>query len=748
MAPIENLFYLNLPSMYWRRSSKLVRTFRFLSTAPIPSMGKYHRQVLTKMPTKIIGNLDSVRSDIELSIWQYRKTSIGNTKENIPFFVVVSTPRMGKSALLELLFNQDENVINVPVSYNSVTPILDEEIQSVDAALRYFWLRVLKSLGNFPASLSDLSRQLGDRCIDWGFVKNVINNRYVSSPLLNKHGKEKSVLFCVDEFSKLTDCVKELWSESDQRRFMKSLHVIKQAGKEVTDEPFVQFVVTGFNNHMTSLMSTSSILQPRTLDQCELEDAKELLVLIAAEYARAKRVLPVSLFQLMKHVPGLLGAWLERVQSKEFDTGIDSFCGKLPWLSSIMSRNIALLWSLLIQRMLEVESGVQSEKLATRLIETEIAFKSNNNSIVLNPICTYRIVQLLDEYSQSFHLTWQKDLSKAMREIIDHITTVTRGKDKSGQHFESFVLSALRVRLLLRQYLQHQEKDEQHQQQQHQQHQLPLIVSVPRNSLLPADVVRVADVSFLGNPLRIYFQGVSSREQLSEMLLQPLYHLFPTDVDTLLAGKMASKSGAAQWMTKTYPTVADDSDDYDSTFTMGVTLEKRGQIPLVVPFNGEVTEKQAAAILSRVKQSMLNDSTKKYYEVDLHANSFGDEFTADEQARMCEFWTILRHKCQILSLALDDRSLGYVGGPKSGEGMDLFMMWREQKVLNAILKQREELVHVAAVELRDSSSIKDQAWIKKRAALTGVKSVLMWTVLLSNHKIVPHVVFIDRKTVL
>jgi hypothetical protein len=77
-------------------------------------------------------------------------------KEDVPFVCVINPPRHGKTLLLDTIYRNDDRVLVVTITYSTGSTFFDDEIVSVECAVRYFWLRVLKRLINSDESLSHL----------------------------------------------------------------------------------------------------------------------------------------------------------------------------------------------------------------------------------------------------------------------------------------------------------------------------------------------------------------------------------------------------------------------------------------------------------------------------------------------------------------------------------------------------------------------------------------------------------------
>ena len=100
----------------------------------------------------VVGNLLETKTLIEEFLLREKKEPI--RKEIIPFLCVVNPPRHGKSLLLDSIFADNDNFLVISITYNTGSSFDSTvEINSVEHATHFFWLRVMKSLLNSSLSL-------------------------------------------------------------------------------------------------------------------------------------------------------------------------------------------------------------------------------------------------------------------------------------------------------------------------------------------------------------------------------------------------------------------------------------------------------------------------------------------------------------------------------------------------------------------------------------------------------------------
>jgi hypothetical protein len=185
----------------------------------------YTRSKLTYEPAYgfIIGDLNNKIEQIENHMFHQSKESIKEVQT--PFYCLVSPPRHGKSLLLDNLFKNNQNVLVIEITYNSTTPTLLQEVRSVDMAIRFFWIRVLKSImkdNRHMENILDSYNENQVRFTDVHHILNLARQKYSRSCIYKSNGEPKNIVICVDEFSNFLDFVRtgdEEKTEEHQDRF-------------------------------------------------------------------------------------------------------------------------------------------------------------------------------------------------------------------------------------------------------------------------------------------------------------------------------------------------------------------------------------------------------------------------------------------------------------------------------------------------------------------------------------------------
>ena len=175
----------------------------------------------------VVGNLIATKKLIEEFLQLEKEGPI--CKEIVPSLCVVNPPRHGKSLLLDCIFADNENVFVILITYNTGSSFDSTvEINSVERATHFFWLRVMKSLLNSALSLGDLSKDFelnGVLLSSFDDVVNSIIDKFKVDPfIIDSTTTKKSVLICVDEFSLLTDAIEEKWKPQQQKDFLNKIH--------------------------------------------------------------------------------------------------------------------------------------------------------------------------------------------------------------------------------------------------------------------------------------------------------------------------------------------------------------------------------------------------------------------------------------------------------------------------------------------------------------------------------------------
>ena len=254
----------------------------------------------------------------------------------LPFVCIVNPPRHGKSLFLDRIFFERDDFRVVEMTYSNNSNVTLLELQSPRQALFFFWLRFIGSVcGETFNSVKTHSHTYFDYnetteySLEW--AKNILLRVYNRNPFVDAVSKrELHLVIAVDEFSKLTDLTRK-WSQEGRDAFIRALNNEKQF------DPVVQFVFTGFNMEMTTLIEASGAqVLCRTLTLCDFSSAKPLLKLIVDAYDSSKEKVPLLLFETIKSTPGLVGLWAEKVFSLHCrDSSIVSFKESLSWIQHV-----------------------------------------------------------------------------------------------------------------------------------------------------------------------------------------------------------------------------------------------------------------------------------------------------------------------------------------------------------------------------------------------------------------------------
>lgn len=158
------------------------------------------------------------------------------------------------------------------------------------------------------------------------FAKNIVS----SNPFLGK-----SVLICVDEFSLLTDRVKDIWTQEEQRSLINLIHIEKRANGGAG---YVQFVLI---ERMTTLPNSSCPIKSFTLELCDFSSSRPLLRAIRDKYQEHNVKLPLTLFEAVKSTPGVVGMWAQDLFDGHFPNSLVDFGlgSQSVWLKRVVSRD-------------------------------------------------------------------------------------------------------------------------------------------------------------------------------------------------------------------------------------------------------------------------------------------------------------------------------------------------------------------------------------------------------------------------
>eukprot|EP01035_Chromulina_nebulosa_P034380 gene34380-46112_t len=505
-------------------------------------MFEYSRVELATKPVYgtnyVVGNLIETKKRIEEFLLLEKEGPI--RKEIIPFLCVVNPPRHGKSLLLDSIFADNDYVLVISITYNTGSSFDSTvEINSVECATHFFWLRVMKSLLSSSLSLRDLTKNFEVNGVQLSSFDDVVNNIIdkfkVDAFVIDSTTTKKSVLLCVDEFSLLTDAIEKKWEPQQQKDFLNKIH-----NEKIPFHPFRQFLFTGFNLGMTKLLSHSSAIQSFTLKMCDYTSSRPLLEKIVQSYG--EREVPAIFFECVKCTPGLIGQWAEFiVNGLHFPSSIDEFRTSVPWLYDISSGlSLQNNWKLLVDYLIACEMnpadktgefGEITDRLVTAGIGIGTGAGENATSDTIPhfiPLCMALIIRFTDEKLLNPRELRLWEMMSSVLDVLNHQTNITK---KTGK---DFVQRALMLRLALR-------SDDTR-------------VEIKLSSLLPGKKIykgTLEEIAAFNSEVVVikrdyFFHGISSTEELKLFLLSPIYNLFPVGWTTLTTSTTQSVSMTPQ----------------------------------------------------------------------------------------------------------------------------------------------------------------------------------------------------------
>jgi len=147
------------------KKSIFLPTYKRLKFTPSPVFGDEF----------IVGNLNQIVCQIETHISNSMKSG-HNYKQNCPFHCIINPPRHGKSLLLDRLFINNDEVVVIGITYNATTGLINGEWDNAETAIKWFWIRVLKSMLQIPDQFKSLSHLLQLEQCSWPYIKSLIIN--------------------------------------------------------------------------------------------------------------------------------------------------------------------------------------------------------------------------------------------------------------------------------------------------------------------------------------------------------------------------------------------------------------------------------------------------------------------------------------------------------------------------------------------------------------------------------------------
>lgn len=654
---------------------------------------------------------------MENLLFEYqRKGKTDITKENLPFFCIVNPPRHGKSLFLDSIFKDRSDIRVVPMTYNNNSNLTDVEMHSPRHALFNFWLRFIcsvtgDSLTYLQQTLLDSHHPIGgfrevgvEYTLDW--AKEIILQKYNRNPFVDAESKQQlPLIIAVDEFSKLTDRMKEKnWRKEEELEFLSKLNNAKRL------DPLVQFVLTGFNTEMSSSVRESGAkFKCLSLTLCDFSSSKPLLREIVRAYRERKVAVPMLLYETVKSTPGLVGLWAERVFTENaFDFSLAIFKDNLQWIKNISSLTIPVNkstspaeenWSLIVEylklseeaddvdggEILEERKLILGNKLVSNLIGVIQRTKRADDDAIEttltlpSPFCFVCIVRSGYEPVDPFERELMDCIKGALQCCEARPGWNLSGKNE-GVHFEKFVTESLTARIIIRKLLGAPSSS------------ADGWATFPFNCLFPADVSSVVDAqSPLDMPYSLH--GIASKSSLAKMLTSPLYYLLPLGLDELDREEADSASGIISDLVQG----AASSNHQIPNFPVLLCYPKRCATPIQVV--SKVLLDSRELILSMEEENILSHSTTAPTDSRKEVQQIWDSMQGWIKFVMDNYMT-----CSIFPLA------------NNAAGCDLVLVCRDAT--------KADTYHFVAVELKDSRSTKSKDWRDKLNLLKSCRCIV------------------------
>ena len=651
----------------------------------------------------------------------------------------------------------------------------------MEQALHYFWLRVVKSILHSETTLTDFAD-------DHPSLKRLNNLTSVRKWTTNYFGTDlfhskRGVLICVDEFSKVTDALNVnscSWSSQQKKDFMNAIHGEKLRFSEerrrvtifrteIVKYPFfVQFLFTGFNKDMPKLLHHSSEVKSYTLSMCDFSNSKPLLSKIVGSYKDEKLIIPANVFECVKCTPGLVGLWAELVKKKIFPNDLSSFRKEVVWLQAVSSKPlIEDSWKLIIEYLELIArptdelraAGAMYDGMAERLVDAEIGTSGDDGQCpIIVPIC----LVLISLYMKSSGIISQRSLrEKYLQDLLTALIDVlqqTNVLKKDGAKFESFILHALRLRLAL------------------QKEEMSAVVKVRLSFFLPGNCFEGFVDLPSGHRQNYFLHEISSKSDLQNFLLSPIYNLFPVGWVALQKTQTQSQS-LQRWIASHEPqkhrkyTGSDHYGIFINETLKGFGKDAKNNVLLELcprehfPVSIELLEKFFCFLSDLDTEQMDNALSSKKNLRHLINEFFLTGYSnteAEFKEKLTKWWTGMVDRVFSLARCFVNPEASFVCVPDSNQGCDLLMVWTEEDNISADIDDETPdnaasldaatasaltIVHIAAIEIKDRRFTESVEWSDKMEILLSLRCLIWWMQIIYRRKfdIRYHIVFAGRE---
>ena len=475
--------------------------------------------------------------------------------------------------------------------------------------------------------------------------------------------------------------------------------------------------MTGFHLDMETLLESSSNIACYTLELCDFSTSRPLLYRILEEYKNSTQSgkmipFPLSLFEVVKSTPGLIGFWAELVHRQIYCRDISDFSRQMPWLQNVtkdderLKTNWLLIFRYLVFLIQENIWGLTV--IGKEIVAAEIGISYPTPEII--PLCFVLITSLA-----SFKKVGENPLQNMILDKLNELFTVIETIDvkdeskngdegKNGKPFEMLTITALHIRLLLRVQILFGGDDP------------DKIVDIPFRSFFPIP----SSESFSGKipQLESTFSVhlIRTKESLRKFLTPPLYNIFPLGIKSLEGGWDQNNRSSLIALINT------KREDYQ--------LTAPSQYDHLMYISSKSPPKKNQSVICRVKHTISAELVFQLFNRMKGGESpeaINQTLTGDDK----DWWNRLKTLTIQLNSSITQKHsvISTAGG---AEGVDLLIAWKELAP-DATLSGEDDyvtvadkVIHIAAVELKDQRQTPLKSWNDKWNSLMSPFCILHW----------------------
>mmetsp|Transcript_16375 Transcript_16375/g.17111 ORF Transcript_16375/g.17111 Transcript_16375/m.17111 type:complete len:489 (-) Transcript_16375:120-1586(-) len=465
--------------------------------------------------------------------------------------------------------------------------------------------------------------------------------------------------------------------------------------------------MTGFHLDMENLLESSSNIARYTLELCDFSTSRPLLRKILEEYNNSAKSgnlipFPLSLFEVVKSTPGLIGYWAELLERKVYCRDIYDFSRQMIWLKNLTKTGenggtLKANWLLIFHYLVSLaQNSSDLPVIGNSIVAAEIGISVHQIPEII-PLCFVFITSLAH-----VHKMGESPLQNIILEELCNLFNILKAIDaddekKDGSPFEILNVTALHIRLLLLVQIQFGGDNPEQ------------IVEIPFHSFLPYSESFSGYHPQLESIFSVHI--IRTKQSLRKLLIPPLYNIFPLGV----------KSLEDSWDQETQSSLIALIDSKTTDYRL---LNSVHNNPLI-NISSKNPPRMKQSIICKVKNYTIELSLVLQLFNRMKLGETYENIKTTLNGKDETWWIKLNSLIVQLKTSIDDNH-SLISTAEGAEGADLLIIWKQNTFDDDNIGVNQEVVHIAALELKDQRQTPLDEWEKKWNSLMSPLCILHW----------------------